>query len=367
MSDEDRPDAPDPDQERPDVEQEGSDEQQPVVEGPDEERLFPGPSDSSKAEDPTASKWAFGKGQASRFPRFSLPNLSGKVRLPKLPERFPKLSEKFPKLPEKWPKLPGNLGSWALGAALFVVVLLIYGLIANLTGGGTPAARPQVRRPTPAVSPPPATPTRACEQPSLIATVETKTVAARTRPAESAKVIKKFGRKSVLGAPQVFLIEEDVTGPAGDMWFKVLLPVRPNGTRGYIPASDVSVSKTLYRLKVERKKFSVSFYEGCEQVKKFKVGIGTGQTPTPVGDFYLQALYKLPNPNTVYGTYAYALSGYSDVITDWKFGGIIGLHGTNNPEGSIGRYVSHGCIRMRNQDVESLVDILPLGTPIEIV
>ncbi len=171
-------------------------------------------------------------------------------------------------------------------------------------------------------------------------------------------------------------------GAAGDLWFKVLLPVRPNGTTGYIEAADVSVSQTLYRLKVVRNKFSVSFYEGCELVKKFKVGIGNGATPTPVGDFYLQALYKLPNPNTIYGTYAYALSGYSEVIKQWqsgdcagvsaaearegKCGGIIGLHGTNDPDGSIGRYVSNGCIRMRNKDIESMVPRLPLGTPIEI-
>jgi lipoprotein-anchoring transpeptidase ErfK/SrfK len=122
----------------------------------------------------------------------------------------------------------------------------------------------------------------------------------------------------------------------------------------------------MYRLKVVRNKFQVNFYEGCDLVKQFKAGIGTGETPTPVGNFYLQALYKLPNPNTVYGTYAYALSGYSDVITNWKYGGIIGLHGTNDAKGSIGRYVSHGCIRMRNVDIESLVPKLPLGTPIEI-
>ncbi|HEX2068576.1 MAG TPA: L,D-transpeptidase, partial [Actinomycetota bacterium] len=175
-----------------------------------------------------------------------------------------------------------------------------------------------------------------------------------------------FGRKSVLGAPQVFLVQQQVTGPAGDVWLKVLLPMRPNGTSGFVPLVDVSLSKTMYRLKVIRSKFQVNFYEGCEKVKTFKAGIGTGQTPTPVGEFYLQALYKLPNPNTVYGTYAYALSGYSDVIRNWKYGGIIGLHGTNDPKGSIGRYVSHGCIRMRNVDIESLVPRLPLGTPIEI-
>jgi lipoprotein-anchoring transpeptidase ErfK/SrfK len=46
-------------------------------------------------------------------------------------------------------------------------------------------------------------------------------------------------------------------------------------------------------------------------------------------------------------------------------GGIVGLHGTNDPT-SIGRRVSHGCIRMRNADIRALVRILPLGTLVTI-
>ncbi len=41
------------------------------------------------------------------------------------------------------------------------------------------------------------------------------------------------------------------------------------------------------------------------------------------------------------------------------------LHGTNNPS-SIGRSVSHGCIRLRNEDIEKLYDTVPVGTPIYI-
>ena len=348
-----------PDEDRP--AEEPRDEDRHAEEPRDDAALFSDSSEQPK-EDPTASKWAFGKGQQSRFARLKLPSLPGVSGL-----RVPKLPERLRKLPENWPKLPGNTASWVVGAALFVVLLLIYGLVANFIGGETPAAQRRTT-PPPAVSPSPspADELRPCERPSLIATVAGKKVAARKAPDVSAKVVKVFGRKSVLGAPQVFLVRREVAGPSGDPWLKVLLPMRPNGTTGYVPFNDVSVSKTLYRLQVVRNKFQVNFYEGCELVKRFKVGIGTGDTPTPVGDFYLQALYKLPNPNTVYGTYAYALSGYSDVITDWKYGGIIGLHGTNNPDGSIGRYVSHGCIRMRNVDIESLVPQLPLGTPIEI-
>ena len=46
--------------------------------------------------------------------------------------------------------------------------------------------------------------------------------------------------------------------------------------------------------------------------------------------------------------------------------GVIGLHGTNDPS-SVGKDVSHGCIRLRNQDILQLVKILPLGTPVRIL
>ena len=67
----------------------------------------------------------------------------------------------------------------------------------------------------------------------------------------------------------------------------------------------------------------------------------------------------------MYGNYAYGLSAFSDALTDWAGGGIIGLHGTNDPS-SIGDRKSHGCIRLYNWDIEKLVPILPLGTPVEI-
>lgn len=47
-------------------------------------------------------------------------------------------------------------------------------------------------------------------------------------------------------------------------------------------------------------------------------------------------------------------------------GRIYGIHGTNRPD-LIGEYVSNGCIRMRNQDVETMFNKIPLGTKVLIV
>jgi lipoprotein-anchoring transpeptidase ErfK/SrfK len=54
------------------------------------------------------------------------------------------------------------------------------------------------------------------------------------------------------------------------------------------------------------------------------------------------------------------------VLTDWPAGGFVGVHGTNQPELVPGR-VSHGCIRLRNEDILRLARLLPVGTPVKIL
>ncbi|KGX86854.1 L,D-transpeptidase [Pontibacillus litoralis] len=55
--------------------------------------------------------------------------------------------------------------------------------------------------------------------------------------------------------------------------------------------------------------------------------------------------------------------GFDALHTD---GRMYGVHGTNRPE-SIGKYVSNGCIRMHNKDVEYLYNRIPIGTKIAVV
>jgi len=98
------------------------------------------------------------------------------------------------------------------------------------------------------------------------------------------------------------------------------------------------------------------------------IAVGKAATPTPGGRFYITALLRSPNPAGDYGPYIYALSGFSPTLA--SFNGkdaIIGIHGTDEPA-SIGRDVSHGCIRLRNEDIVRLVEQigLPLGTPVAI-
>src|SRR5262249_53882711 len=96
------------------------------------------------------------------------------------------------------------------------------------------------------------------------------------------------------------------------------------------------------------------------------IGVGTSDTPTPGGTYYLAELLQPPDPNGAYGPYAFGLNGFSDALTSFNGGeGVIGIHGTNDPS-SIGRDVSHGCIRVSNDVIVEMAGMLPLGTPVDI-
>jgi lipoprotein-anchoring transpeptidase ErfK/SrfK len=86
------------------------------------------------------------------------------------------------------------------------------------------------------------------------------------------------------------------------------------------------------------------------RVRGFPIAIGAPGTPTPTGDFYLAAAWQPSEP--LYGAWAIETSAGA-AITDWPGGGVIGIHGTNQPQ-LIGKAVSHGCIRMRNHDILAL-------------
>jgi lipoprotein-anchoring transpeptidase ErfK/SrfK len=163
------------------------------------------------------------------------------------------------------------------------------------------------------------------------------------------------------GAPLVFLVEQRQTD-----WLEVLLPVRPNGSTGWIRAADVNVVSDPYRIDIALGAHKLSLYQGDTLVSEYPIGVGTAQTPTPGGKYYIKELLQPPNPNGPYGAYAYGLSGFSNVLEEFNGGdGVIGIHGTNDPS-TIGTDVSHGCIRLTNEAITALVGVLPLGTPVQI-
>ncbi|MGB3185361.1 MAG: L,D-transpeptidase family protein [Ornithinimicrobium sp.] len=172
-------------------------------------------------------------------------------------------------------------------------------------------------------------------------------------------VLEELASPTTAGVPLTFMVLS-----TDDDWVRVQVPVRPNGTTGWVAAQDVTLAEVPYRLEVDTADNTLDFYDGGSLVETFSVASGTGETPTPLGTFYLTELIEPTNPG--YGSFAYGISAFSDVLNEFKGGpGQIGLHGTNVSD-SIGQSVSHGCIRLANEDIEMLAELLPLGTPIVI-
>jgi lipoprotein-anchoring transpeptidase ErfK/SrfK len=163
------------------------------------------------------------------------------------------------------------------------------------------------------------------------------------------------------GAPRVFLVDQN----AGD-WLKVLLPIRPNGSTGWIRTAEVSLARTAQRLVIDPKAFTFTVLDGDRVLRTGKVATGEGGTPTPPGRFFFTELLKPKDPGGPYGAYAFGLSGFSPTLKSFAGGpGQIAVHGTNAP-GRLGSRASHGCVRVSNADISWMAQNLALGTPVEI-
>jgi lipoprotein-anchoring transpeptidase ErfK/SrfK len=196
---------------------------------------------------------------------------------------------------------------------------------------------------------------------SLVAQARGDRVQVYATPAEDQPAVA-LDNPNENGAPLVFLVEE-----AQGEWLQVLLPVRPNGSTGWIRTADVQVASDPYRIEIALAAHKLSVYEGDQLIAEHPIGVGTASTPTPGGKYYIKELLQPASPDGPYGAYAYGLSGFSNVIDEYRGGdGVIGIHGTNEPS-TIGTDVSHGCIRLTNDAITELVGYLPLGTPVHIV
>ncbi len=154
-----------------------------------------------------------------------------------------------------------------------------------------------------------------------------------------------------------------------DDWLKVLLPIRPNGSSGWVRRATVDLESHTFRAVVELGEHRITVWQGDEVVLREPVGVGaSGRTPTTQGLFYTTELFEVAaNQRDAYGPYAFALSGFSEVLYSFGDGGtgVLGIHGTSDAS-SLGSDVSNGCIRMSNAGITRLANLLPLGVPVEI-
>lgn len=111
----------------------------------------------------------------------------------------------------------------------------------------------------------------------------------------------------------------------------------------------------------------LTLYEGNKKISMYPLGLGKVSTPTPTG--YYKILEKALNPTWIDPSdpeYEIPSGPNNPLGYRWmQIQGNYGIHGTNRPD-SIGYYVSNGCIRMLEKDVEELYKMVEVNTPVEI-
>jgi len=154
-------------------------------------------------------------------------------------------------------------------------------------------------------------------------------------------------------------------------WMQVRLARRPNGSTAWIPASDVKLSTTPYRIVVNLATTHLTLYKQDRKVFSAPVGVGTKTYPTPTGQYFLAFFEAPPESSSGYGAFIMVTSAHSETISNWAGSGdaVIGIHGpldSSREIGTTGARVSHGCIRLHEADLLRLRDVPP-GAPIDIV
>lgn len=186
---------------------------------------------------------------------------------------------------------------------------------------------------------------------------------ARTRPAAAARVVATVATATSDGMPNLVAVLGVERHRGRVAWAHVRLSSLPNSRLAWVPRWTLSTFHTVRTLLVvDTRRLTIVLYRRGREVFHGRVGVGSRSAPTPRGTFYIRE--KLTNfDDAFYGPVAFGTSGRSAVLTDWPGGGVIGIHGTNEP-GLIPGRISHGCIRLRNRDILRLARLLPLGTPL---
>ncbi|UJA21261.1 L,D-transpeptidase [Thermoleophilia bacterium SCSIO 60948] len=174
------------------------------------------------------------------------------------------------------------------------------------------------------------------------------------------EVIQKVDRRTEFGSPTVFSVAER----RGD-WVGVTSPDLANNQLGWLELDPrhLGSGTSPYLIEVDLSDHTTTLKRGSETVGSFPVTVGAPGSPTPTGRFSVTDVFE-GGLGPAYGCCAVAISANQPrTPSGWIGGRRIAIHGT---DGTLGVDASHGCVRAEDQNVQALVDRVPLGTPVEI-
>jgi lipoprotein-anchoring transpeptidase ErfK/SrfK len=187
----------------------------------------------------------------------------------------------------------------------------------------------------------------------------------RKLPQGRAPVIARLGRLDQNGFREVLsVIGTHSSSQCTPDWYRVELSILPNGTTGWVRAWAVQVYRVRSRIVVDVSQRRLRLYRSGTLVFETRAAVGASATPTPLGHYFVNERYVLPDARGPFGPNVLGISAHSNALQHvWVEDGPIGIHGTNEPS-SIGHAASHGCIRVANDVMRRLFSLAPAGTPV---
>ena len=177
-------------------------------------------------------------------------------------------------------------------------------------------------------------------------------------------MLARFGAQNPNDYPTVFAVRGWTLGrDCRARWYRVQLPIRPNGSTGWVQGRSLRLEQVATRIVVDLSERRLWLYRAGRLVLRAPVGIGSPATPTPTGSYYVDQRLVPEDASGPFGPAALGISAFSPTLTWWPQGGPIAIHGTDEPW-SIGRAASNGCIRLRNATLRRVFAAAGAGTPV---
>ncbi|HEY0415149.1 MAG TPA: L,D-transpeptidase [Gaiellaceae bacterium] len=148
-------------------------------------------------------------------------------------------------------------------------------------------------------------------------------------------------------------------------WYRVRYTTWPNGASAWVRSGDLVTTRLRSRIVVDVSRRRLFLFRRGRVVLSTPAAVGKGATPTPIGWFFITQKFVVDPATGPYGPRAIGISAFSNILRSWRDGGPIGIHGTNE-RFSVGKPVSHGCVRLPNAAIMKLFAVVPLGTPVVI-
>ena len=181
----------------------------------------------------------------------------------------------------------------------------------------------------------------------------------RKRPGGDA--VAMVGPTTEFGSPRVL----SVAARRG-AWLGVVTDEQPNGQLAWVRGKDRALKKgrTTWSLHADLSERRLELRRGERTVKTLSVAVGSAGSPTPPGRYAVTDKIDGSRYGSYYGCCILALTGHqTNPPPGWTGGDRLAIHGTNAPS-TIGTPASAGCLRAADDDLQVLMRLVPLGTPV---